>query len=121
MKKKYDWKWITGSVNDSDEHIEIRFGNIEHSEWDQWKPIACVSAPKDRTFAVKFLIAAEMPSDIEMINAVKEELDFYLIDKGGDNPWAYALYHCGTAANAYSMVHWSFFPKGWKKSVNKNK
>ena len=26
------------------------------------------------------------------------------------DPWSYAIYHCGTAANIYSPVHWSYFP-----------
>jgi len=47
-----------------------------------------------------------------MIAAAGRELDFYLVEKGGANPWAYAKYHCNTAANMYSSVHWSYFPSG---------
>jgi hypothetical protein len=47
-----------------------------------------------------------------MIAAAKKELDFYLVEKGEMNPWAYAQYHCSTAANMYSTVHWSYFPSG---------
>jgi hypothetical protein len=40
------------------------------------------------------------------------ELDFYLVEKLERDPWAYAVYHCGTGANMYSRVHWSYFPTG---------
>ena len=36
------------------------------------------------------------------------ELRYYLLDKGEPDPWNYAQYHCITAANLYSAVHWSF-------------
>ena len=44
----------------------------------------------------------------EMEAAVRRELDFYLVELGEKDPFAYARYHCGTAANLYSRVHWSF-------------
>jgi hypothetical protein len=36
----------------------------------------------------------------------RKELDFYLLDVGRPDPWAYAHYHCGTASNVYGKVHW---------------
>jgi hypothetical protein len=39
-------------------------------------------------------------------------LDFYLVERRERNPWAYAIYHCGTGSNMYSKVHWSYFPSG---------
>jgi hypothetical protein len=47
-----------------------------------------------------------------MINAARKDIDFYLVEKGEANPWAYAKYHCSTAANIYSKVHWLCFPDG---------
>ncbi len=47
-----------------------------------------------------------------MIAAVRKESHFYLVQRGESDPWAYAQYHCGTSANIYSNVHWSFMP-GW--------
>jgi len=43
------------------------------------------------------------------VNEVTRELNFYLIEKGEDNPWAYAKYHCSTASNIYSSVHWGLY------------
>ncbi len=101
-----------GKVSEDEEHIKISFGSFDDSGWDQFTTIARVSAPKKRTFVVEFLIESEKPHETEMVTDVKRELDFYLVEKGEENPWVYARYHCGTGANVYSSVHWSYFPKG---------
>jgi hypothetical protein len=113
------WRWITGKVDTSKEHVKILYGDTNKSCWDDFITVALLSPPVNQTYTVEFLVAPEGPYEVEMINAVKRELDFFLIEKGEENPWTYVEYHCGTAANLYSNVHWSFFPKGWKKSVNK--
>ena len=114
IMKENLWRCIRGSVNRLEEHIEIRYGSVEDSGWDKWIPVAIVSAPEKHSFLVEFLIPEDSPENKEVMRAVKKELDFYLGEKGEENPWVYARYHCGTAANIYSDVHWSFFPKGWK-------
>jgi hypothetical protein len=48
----------------------------------------------------------------EIISRVQQELDFYLVELREANPWAYAVYHCGTSANMYSKIHWSYFANG---------
>ena len=45
-------------------------------------------------------------------DGVTKELTFYLVEKGEKDPWRYAIYHCGTASNIYSQVHWGYFPIG---------
>ena len=52
--------------------------------------------------------------DNSTIHFFKKELDFFLIEKGEEDPWAYVEYQCGIAVNLYSKVHWTFHPKGWK-------
>ena len=42
-----------------------------------------------------------------VLAAVREELDFFLVEKDEPNPWAYAKYHCGTVSNMYGEVHWA--------------
>jgi hypothetical protein len=62
------------------------------------------------------MVITGSPEETKMIDAVKKELDFYLIEWGERSPfrdpWGYAIYHCVTSANIYSHVHWSYFPKG---------
>jgi hypothetical protein len=74
-------------------------------------PVALVAKPVGNTFAVEFLQAPELgKSEYERVKlAVKKELTFYLVEKGEPDPWKYAIYHCGTASNVYSQVHWGYF------------
>jgi hypothetical protein len=93
------------------EHIEIRYGDAASSGYEAWTPVALVGRPEGSVFPVRWLRA---PSDVaaEVIADVRRELDFYLVDKGERDPWAYAIYHCTTAANLYSAIHWSYWPAG---------
>ncbi len=94
--------------------MELRFGNVnEQGDWSKWPVVACVSAPEAHVFRAEFLIEGRTLPEAEMINAVEKELTFYLVGKGEADPWGYARYHCGTAANIYSTVHWSFFPRNF--------
>jgi hypothetical protein len=77
-------------------------------------PVALVAKPVGQSFAVEFLEVPELDQgEYERIKqAVMKELTFYLVELGERDPWKYALYHCGTASNMYSHVHWGYFPDG---------
>lgn len=102
------WSWREGPVEPTREHFELRFGSVDDSDWASWVPVARVGLPTGQRFWVQFLITPSDPEHRRMIDDVRAELDFYLVEKRERNPWAYALYHCGTSANLYSSVHWSF-------------
>lgn len=102
------WQWRENHVGRSEDHFELRYGSIENSSWDDWLPVALVGRTQERVFDVEFLMVPTDPSQEEIIEAVKKTLSFYLVNKNEQDPWGYAQYHCGTGANAYSMVHWSF-------------
>jgi hypothetical protein len=95
--------WVEGIVNEKDDHIKIRFE-------DGSKTIAIVSNSQGRII-VQFL--DELFQNKEEIKAVNKELDFFLNELNKDDPWAYAIYHCSTASNIYSKVHWNYYPKGF--------
>jgi hypothetical protein len=78
--------------------------------WDGWLPVALVGRPADSVFPIRFLLDRVDETHAHIIRDVTRELDFYLVEKGELDPWAYAQYHCGTSANVYSTVHWSRFP-----------
>jgi hypothetical protein len=61
-------------------------------------------------FPVEFLVDSTNEAYSTAVNAVIRELDLYLVEKREPHPWRYARYHCGTAANLYSCIHWSFCP-----------
>jgi hypothetical protein len=118
---KHEWTWTEGKVNTAEEHIKIYYGKLQDANWKRWPKIALISPPKEKNFTVQFLLAAKSTKEKDIIRELRRELDFYLFEKKEENPWAYARYHCGTAANLYSKIHWYFFPKGWRGIRQKGK
>lgn len=57
---------------------------------------------------MEFLLTPDDRRKEEAIAAVQHELDYYLVEPGELDPWAYAVYHTGTLANLYSPVHWNW-------------
>ena len=106
------WRWAEGDVDRSKEHIELRYGDASETEFEDWQPVALIGPPRNHTFPVKWLTDGGTPEGKESIRDARKELDFYLVEKGEPDPWAYAQYHCGTASNMYSEIHWSYFPEG---------
>ncbi len=102
-------KWTEGNVDTNDDHIKIRFG-------EEPRPVALVAADGKNSFTVQFLFRWRR-GDIKSTRIRREvckDLDFYLIEKGEKDPWAYAIHHCSTTANVYADVHWSCHSKGRK-------
>jgi hypothetical protein len=104
------WEWKEGKVDRATAHLTLFVG-----EWGEPAlPVALVAKPVGNAFAVEFLEVPQFdPDEYERIKlAVAKELTFYLMEVGGKDPWNYAVYHCGTASNIYSQVHWGYFPGG---------
>lgn len=97
---KGEWRWTEGIVDRGAEHLQITCG-------DDANAVALVGRGSARTFIVQFLSFTS-----ELQDGVRREIGFYLTEWGGTDPWAYAIYHCGTASNVYSDVHWHYFPDG---------
>jgi len=100
-------KWQEGPVDPASEHFELRYGPPGFA-WDAGLPVARIGRPVRGVVAVAFLVDRAAPEHAAAIAAAVEEIQYYLIDKHEPQPWGYAQYHCGTAANAYSDIHWSF-------------
>ena len=107
-----DWRWESGSVDQSQPHIELRYGDAEHTGFDARIRVALIGEPAGHCFPVQWLLDPEATENAEIVAATREELDFYLVEKGEWDPWGYARYHCGTSANMYSSVHWAYYPSG---------
>lgn len=110
-KKQIIWKWAEGKVDPSSEHIELYYGE-PGSKPGSWRWVAMVGKPRGGTFPVTWTADNTNPEEAEMIAAASKDLDFYLLEVGGPDPWVYAIYHCGTASNMYSRIHWSHCPDG---------
>ncbi len=107
------WCWHEGPVDGDHEHIEVRYGDASKTGYEGWVPVALVGRPAQRVFPVRWVAETDGQAAIE----VRRELDFYLVEHPATypetgHPWEYAVYHCGTAANMYSHVHWSHFASG---------
>ena len=104
----HDTKWylVEGTVDTNDEYIKITYG-------DDNIPIALVAPGKNKSFTVQYLLKPERENEEyqKMLEGVHKELNFYLLGLKEKDPWAYACYHCTTAANLYSDVHWHYYPK----------
>ena len=111
-------QWQKGPVDRKEEHFELRYGSVKDSDWI---PAAVVGPPIAGIVNVQFLVEPEDPKNSEIVIAVAREIEFYLVDKGEPNPWSYAKYHCGTSANLYSDVHWSFSKPTGEKNVIEQK
>lgn len=111
MPKRTPCEWSEDSVDPKSDHFEILYGDPCKGGPDEWTLVALVGRSSDGgRFNLEFLIDRADSKYSEVIKSVVEELNFYLVEKGELNPWNYMIYHCGTTANLYSKVHWSFYP-----------
>ena len=119
------WKWVEGVVDTNEDHIKLWYGNLPTGNKKEvvrqgGSPVALVARGSGKSFRVQFLLSARSSDKrtAKILNAVRRELDRYLLEVHGPDdftPWAYAQYHCYTAANIYSKVHWGWYPKGPKR------
>ena len=103
--KSTTWKWREGKVDPTAQHMKLVYG-------DSALPVALVAKPVESTFIVEFVQLPDLDKkEYERIkSATTKEISFYLVEKGEEDPWNYAIYHCGTSSNIYSDVHWGYFP-----------
>jgi hypothetical protein len=104
--------WAEGKVDQDLEHMVLNYGSVQ--DVDEFPPVALVAPAvpglHDR-FVVQHKPVPKWNTDkVERAwEAVRRELDFYLVELEKTNPWKYAIYHCGTFSNFYSEVHWGYY------------
>lgn len=108
--QNHKWRWQEGEIDLQKEYIELGY-----EDGTDTIPIALIGRPENNIFPVRWLVGIEAPENKRMINLVKRELNFYLVEKEEPDPWEYAKYHCTTTSNLYSNVHWSYYPDGDNK------
>jgi len=97
--------WSEGIVDKKEEHIKVWYKSHRH-------PTAIATNHKKEGIVVQFLTNRKTTS--KAMKEVTKELNYYFNELNKQNPWEYAIYHCSTASNLYSDVHWGYFPKGWQ-------
>jgi hypothetical protein len=63
---------------------------------------------------VQFLLKARRQTEAranKILDEVRRELTFYLLDVVGPDSWPFVQYHCDTPANWRSIVHWTWHPR----------
>lgn len=99
--------FVEAAVDRSAEHLAL------WSDLDGESRLVAVVAPARRgRFTVQVLMPDDRPTVSTIIGKAIGEIEFYLYELHERDPWAYAVYHCGTTANAFSDVHWTYFPYG---------
>ncbi len=117
-QKVAPWQWREGPVDKRFDHFELRYGDASASgEWDAWIPVAIVGLIHQDLVNVEFVIDSADPRNFNVAEDAVKELNFYLGKLNEPDPWHYLQYHCGTASNVYSAVHWSFM-RGSAKSAD---
>ena len=104
-RRRGGWSWQDGAVDPRRDYLELRYG-AQETDPGEWVAGARVGPPTGRVFPVQWLIDPKDPENRGLVQAIREDLDFYLLEVGGRDPWLYAQYHCGTMANWYGFVHW---------------
>ena len=107
------WSWREGCVVDRDGD----YLSLTHDDTGD-ELLALVGPPTDRAFPVEMLRPDDMDDTVlgRVAADVRRQLDFYLLEVGGDDPWNYAIYRCGTTSNLYSTVHWGWHPVDQRSS-----
>lgn len=97
--------WMEGTVNRKADHVSLSYG-------ERRQAMALV-APNRNGFTVEFVYKASGTAAhaTRMLDEVRHELDFYLLEVVGPDSWAFVQYHCDTPANHLSRVHWTWHPK----------
>jgi hypothetical protein len=70
--------------------------------------VALIGKDEVNKIKVQFLVKV-CSENRQMIKRLLCELDLYFNLLNEENPWNYAKYHCTTAANIYSNVHWGYY------------
>jgi hypothetical protein len=98
--------WVEGVVDRRADHVSLSYGEGR-------RPIALVAPHGRGGFTVQFLLTARRTEARanKILDEVRRDLTFYLLDAVGPDSWAFVQYHCETPANRLSSVHWAWHPK----------
>ena len=102
------YTWQEGRVDQQLTHLEIYYVLDLQHEGPSFL-IAAIAPPKNHVFVVE-LLSENLPVEMEcgsIIDGLKREINFYLIEISEPDPWKYARYHCTTASNFHSHFQWA--------------
>jgi hypothetical protein len=100
-----EWSCREAKVDARGGYVVLLHGSGD-ADPESWVPVARVGAAQNEVFPVQWLVDPKAVENKDRVEAAVDDLDYYLKDIGRPDPWSYAQYHCGTASNWYSRVHW---------------
>ena len=103
---------VEGAVSPDDEHMALSYGSFD-TDKPPFPIVARVSPPRNGVITLELLVDDSTTRGKEIIADVRRKVHWLFVEKGEAEPWAYARYHCTTAANAYSNIHW-----GWVSTTS---
>ena len=103
---------VEGAVSPDDEHMALSYGSFD-TDKPPFPIVARVSPPRKGVITLELLVDDSTTRGKEIIADVRRQVHWLFLEKGEREPWNYARYHCTTAANAYSDVHW-----GWVSTTS---
>ena len=102
--------WRLGKVSGDAGCLGVQYGVPAGASQRDWIPIALVAPPVAGVADVEFLVERAHRGFANAVEAVEEELQFYLVEKGEPDPWDYlSRHHVGQLANEYGRVQWGYF------------
>ncbi|GEM_PF-3209629 len=98
--------WVEGVVDRGADYVSISYGEAR-------RVVALIAQRAAQGFTVQFLLKAHHTDEraTKILNDVRRELTFYLLDVVGPDSWPFVQYHCDTPANHRSIVHWRWHPQ----------
>lgn len=99
---------VSGIVNRDEEHIMLIYGDPNEVDPEDFIPVALVAPLPGEGFVVQHTLSGDDPQAEKMVRQAQHELRYYLAELGEPDPWAYAIYHCGSVVNWYSRVRWVY-------------
>ena len=98
--------WVEGVVDRRADHVSISYGEARNA-------VALIAQRRHHSYTVQFLLEprAADPRTSRILDDIRRELAFYLLQAVGPDSWPFVQYHCGSPANRRSLVHWAWHPK----------
>ena len=106
IKSKPRIAWTEGIVNRRRDHASLSYG-------EDRRVVALVGRRPSKGFTVQFMLKARQADQraARILDAVRKDLTFYLLDVVGPDSWPFVEYHCSTPANTRSIVRWNWHSK----------
>jgi hypothetical protein len=103
------WSWHEGPVDQNESHFNIYYVPDTQHEGPTFL-IAAIASPTKQIFQVQ-LFPENLPATLDpgpLIDGVKEELNFFIVEKQEKDMMKYLRSHCTTASNILSQFQWAY-------------